>query len=159
MTDIQQQRVTGAFMAIVGVDAAGLPTTKLFECPELQELVLLRLEVAGLKARISDTAFDEASFDFRREFKLSAQQARLLAMLYVNAPGVVGYAAIYDMLYGHRIDGGPENPHAVVKAFVHAIRAEIGSEAIENEHGRGFRLTGSGLAKCNEARGVSPLGA
>lgn len=157
MTDAQKPQVTGAFMAIVGVDGNGLPTTKLFACPEFQELVLLRLEVAALKARISDTAFDEASFDFRREFKLSAQQARLLAMLYVNAPGVVSYAAIYNMLYGHRTDGGPENPHAVVKAFAHAIRAhpDIGKAAIDNEHGRGFRLSEAGLSICNRARGVA----
>lgn len=155
MTDQAQQRISGVFMAIVGVDGAGIPKTQLIKAPEFEELFRLRLEVAALKARISDTAFDEASFDFRREFKLSAPQARLLAMLYVNAPAVVGYAAIHDMLYGHRADGGPENPQAVVKVFAHAIRSVIGGDAIETEHGRGFRLTEAGLAKCNQARGVS----
>ncbi len=78
-----------------------------------------------------------------------------MALLYTRPPGVVSHAAIFDMLYGHRADGGPQNPIAVLRVFIHAIKAVLGENAIEPDHGRGYRLTSVGLAICEEVKAAA----
>lgn len=152
MTDVHVMAPGKPYMAKL-VDAGdGSFALRIIPLPEVEELDRLRREVLQLRLQVAVGAFEESVRAFVQYFRLAYQEARLLALLFVNSGKLVDNDAITRALYGHRPDGGPDNIKTARRVHIHAIRNVLPAGSIENEFSRGYRLLEIGHAKCLEAR-------
>lgn len=113
-------------------------------CEELEE------EIAALKRQIG-VAIDASEIDrLRSRFRLSRQQAWLLASLYRAGGKVLSK----DVIINHmptRLDDGLDRDPSQANTIICILRSRTGRDWIENVWGDGYKLTDIGRAKVAEA--------
>ena len=80
---------------------------------------------------------------------LSKAEARLLYRYYLSPGKTLASSAVWGIMYGDRIDGGPEPK--IIGVYICKIRKKIGFDSIKTVSGIGYELTPEGRAKLDEA--------
>jgi len=111
-------------------------------CEDLEE------EVAYLRRELAIANAQDVTDRLRRHFRLSGQQATVLAALY-NARGRnLTQDFLEDIappIHGH--DRQPKH----MQVQICNIRNKVGRQAIETSYGAGYRITDLGRLLCDEA--------
>lgn len=72
----------------------------------------------------------------------------------------VTYQRMIDVIYGHRLDGGPDDAEGCVRVVIHKLRKRLSAHGITVErgsYGSGYRLDGASLAKARRLVAGSAL--
>lgn len=112
-----------------------------------EEIERLRAEVAWLRDRLREANAEDSAAVLMGACGLTPEEASLLAILWRRSPAVVRKAALFDLLFGDRLDGGPEPKILDVVVCKVRRKVEILAGCIETVWGVGYRLTPQGRAR------------
>jgi DNA-binding response OmpR family regulator len=113
------------------------------------ENVRLRGEVAELKAAYEGDTDERVEAVFRSHFGFTRAEAWLLALLYRANGRTVSAELIVSEIPGFGGRVRDDRDPVAVKVRICRLRKVLGRSAIENDYGRGYRLSTEVRARCS----------
>lgn len=110
-------------------------------CEELRE------EIAYLQRELGLQKHEDAVTRLGQRWGLSNTEAKILAHLHARRGACVSKSQLWDALYA---DGSSEPEVKIVDVFICKLRHKLPRPFVETIWGRGYALTGSAVATCDE---------